>query len=278
MRKVLVLAAVAVAAVAVAGIAIAGKPGTNDTKFDYAIGLWGDLPYSAVQANRGVPNLIADMNRQELEFTVHDGDLKAGNGPPAPTRRATCSDALYTRPSAGSTRSNGRRCSRRATTTGRTATGRRTAASSRSSDSTRTKRLLQHAVLARPASDAAGGPDDAALPRRERRRRRACENRRWTVKRGDLRDGEHPGVVQQPLRHRARPCRVRGAERGGHRLAAADLRQGDGRRLGRGDDHHAGRSWLRPDPTDAGADPRSEDARRDRRASRRLPRLPHRAS
>lgn len=30
----------------------------------YAIGLWGDLPYSAVQATVGVPNLIADMNAQ----------------------------------------------------------------------------------------------------------------------------------------------------------------------------------------------------------------------
>ena len=48
----------------------------------YAIGLWGDLPYSDVQALTGVPNLIADMNRQELAFTVHDGDLKAGNGTP----------------------------------------------------------------------------------------------------------------------------------------------------------------------------------------------------
>ncbi len=46
----------------------------------YAIGLWGDLPYSDVQATIGVPNLIADMNRQDLAFTVHDGDLKAGSG------------------------------------------------------------------------------------------------------------------------------------------------------------------------------------------------------
>ena len=31
----------------------------NDT---YAIGLWGDLPYSDAQAQVGVPNLITDMN------------------------------------------------------------------------------------------------------------------------------------------------------------------------------------------------------------------------
>src|SRR3977135_4437664 len=61
----------------------------------YAIGLWGDLPYSDLQAQVGVPNLIADMNAQKLAFTVHDGDLKAGNGTPGsatPTNRA---DGLY---------------------------------------------------------------------------------------------------------------------------------------------------------------------------------------
>ena len=55
----------------------------------YAIGLWGDLPYSSAQATTGVPNLIADMNRQDLAFTAFDGDLKAGSG-------SLCSDALYT--------------------------------------------------------------------------------------------------------------------------------------------------------------------------------------
>ena len=54
----------------------------------YAIGLWGDLPYSDVQA-AGIPKLLADMNSQHLAFTVHDGDLKQGNGVPI------CSDALY---------------------------------------------------------------------------------------------------------------------------------------------------------------------------------------
>ena len=53
----------------------------------YAIGLWGDVPYSSQQATEGVPNLIADMNAQNLAFTVHDGDLKAGSGP--------CPDSLY---------------------------------------------------------------------------------------------------------------------------------------------------------------------------------------
>src|SRR5262245_27601078 len=57
----------------------------------YAIGLWGDLPYSAIQETVGLPNLIDDMNSQKLAFTVHDGDLKTGNGAPK------CEDALYLR-------------------------------------------------------------------------------------------------------------------------------------------------------------------------------------
>jgi hypothetical protein len=61
----------------------------------YAIGLWGDFPYSDQQALVGVPNLIADMNAQHLAFTVHDGDLKAGNGTPNSATPTTCSDALY---------------------------------------------------------------------------------------------------------------------------------------------------------------------------------------
>jgi hypothetical protein len=53
----------------------------------YAIGLWGDLPYSPAQVP-GVWNIIADMNDQNLAFTVNDGDLKAGSG--------ACSDSVYT--------------------------------------------------------------------------------------------------------------------------------------------------------------------------------------
>lgn len=67
----------------------------DDGRNPYAIGLWGDLPYSDAQALTGVPNLIADMNQQELAFTVHDGDLKAGNGTPGSVTPTTCVDALY---------------------------------------------------------------------------------------------------------------------------------------------------------------------------------------
>lgn len=71
-------------------------PEDEQDRGKYAIGLWGDLPYSDVQALTGVPNLIADMNQQELAFTVHDGDLKAGNGTPGSVTPTTCVDALYT--------------------------------------------------------------------------------------------------------------------------------------------------------------------------------------
>jgi hypothetical protein len=90
------LVASLLAAAAVAAIAAAddgpGGPGTDRAALDgersYAIGLWGDLPYNDTQKTVGVPNLISDMNRQPLAFTVHDGDLKAGSGP--------CPDSLYT--------------------------------------------------------------------------------------------------------------------------------------------------------------------------------------
>jgi hypothetical protein len=61
----------------------------------YAIGLWGDMPYSDVQAQTGVPNLIADMNSQNLAFTVFDGDWKAGNSIAGSVTPTSCSDALY---------------------------------------------------------------------------------------------------------------------------------------------------------------------------------------
>ncbi len=83
-----------IVAFAMIGPAIAD--GDDDNNEPYAIGLWGDLPYNDVQALTGVPNLIADMNAQRLKFTVHDGDLKAGNSIANSVTPTTCSDALYT--------------------------------------------------------------------------------------------------------------------------------------------------------------------------------------
>jgi hypothetical protein len=101
-RRARVASLLALAALAAAGPALADPSrGRGDARDDdgdrrpYAIGLWGDLPYSDLQATTGVPNLIADMNAQDLAFTVHDGDLKAGNGTPGSVTPTTCTDALY---------------------------------------------------------------------------------------------------------------------------------------------------------------------------------------
>jgi len=72
-----------------------GDRDDRDGREPYAIGLWGDLPYSDLQAQVGVPNLITDMNAHDLAFTVHDGDLKVGSGVPGSTTPTTCSDAMY---------------------------------------------------------------------------------------------------------------------------------------------------------------------------------------
>src|SRR5205814_9751147 len=53
----------------------------------FAIGLWGDLPYSSVQATVGVTNLIPDTNLPELVFKVHGRDAKRGV--------RVCSDSVY---------------------------------------------------------------------------------------------------------------------------------------------------------------------------------------
>jgi hypothetical protein len=86
---------VVIAASVAAGIAVGSNGESNKKTFEYAVGLWGDLPYSDVQATTGVPNLIADMNDSTLEFSVHDGDLKAGNSTPGSSTPTTCSNALY---------------------------------------------------------------------------------------------------------------------------------------------------------------------------------------
>jgi hypothetical protein len=64
------------AAAATAGITVAGRGHDHhggDGHHRYAIGLWGDLPYSTgnsdptlLQKTVGVPSPIADMNRQHL--------------------------------------------------------------------------------------------------------------------------------------------------------------------------------------------------------------------
>jgi hypothetical protein len=84
---------VVLAAAATTGIAVAGKGNGNNKTFEFTVGLWGDMPYSDVQAQTGVPNLIDDMNNSDISFSIHDGDLKAGSGAPGSVTPTTCSDA-----------------------------------------------------------------------------------------------------------------------------------------------------------------------------------------
>src|SRR5438105_4861122 len=80
MRKLLLTAISVLIVAAVATSLVAAGAHKNKTDDGvYSIGLWGDLPYSAQQATVGLPNLIADMNSQDLSFTAHDGDLKSGS-------------------------------------------------------------------------------------------------------------------------------------------------------------------------------------------------------
>jgi hypothetical protein len=55
----------------------------------FAIALLGDMPYNAL-GKQQYPNLIADINRSDIVFSVFDGDMKAGGDGP-------CTDEnLYT--------------------------------------------------------------------------------------------------------------------------------------------------------------------------------------
>jgi hypothetical protein len=88
-RHLIPIAAAALAAAVTAGFAAAdGRDDDDDRSRTYAIGLWGDVPYSDAQTTAGVPNLVADMNRHRLAFSVHDGDIKAGG--------SRCDDPVYT--------------------------------------------------------------------------------------------------------------------------------------------------------------------------------------
>src|SRR5262252_4295347 len=55
---------------------------------NYTIGLFGDQPYNTLGRSQ-FPALLADINANHVEFSVFDGDLKAGGDGP-------CSNELYT--------------------------------------------------------------------------------------------------------------------------------------------------------------------------------------
>src|SRR5690349_25160832 len=85
----LVAAAAALAgAVATAAVSASGAgatPGGHGRDRDwhgrgehgYTIGLFGDMPYGALGRSQ-YPNLLADINRSHVAFSIFDGDLQAG--------------------------------------------------------------------------------------------------------------------------------------------------------------------------------------------------------
>ena len=176
------LALVAVASLA-AGIAVqagAGDGKRNDKGFEYAIGLWGDMPYSAEQATTGVPNLIADMNNQDLAFTINDGDLKAGGNTLGSADLRRCSLRPGTRVSR---RPEGARDphSWRQRLDGLRPSGERRVQLARASRQGTTGLLLDQS-LARPGDTQAGRPDCGAVPQPAGTSVGCVENRRWTMK------------------------------------------------------------------------------------------------
>jgi hypothetical protein len=86
-RHLITLTAALLAAGLTATLALADRDDDGDSA--HVVGLWGDVPYSEAQESAGVPNLIQDMNRAGLAFSVHVGDIKAGS--------SRCDDVVYAR-------------------------------------------------------------------------------------------------------------------------------------------------------------------------------------
>ncbi|MEY4752685.1 MAG: hypothetical protein RJA44_360 [Pseudomonadota bacterium] len=54
----------------------------------YSFGLWGDMPYHRFGDEARLPAVLASLNRADLAFTIHIGDIKDGG--------SKCVDAVYT--------------------------------------------------------------------------------------------------------------------------------------------------------------------------------------
>jgi hypothetical protein len=91
-RLAAVLTGAAALAVALSGGIASGagptSPGQGRGPETYTIGLFGDMPYGALGRSQ-YPNLLADINRSGVAFSIYDGDLQAGGDGP-------CTDQLYT--------------------------------------------------------------------------------------------------------------------------------------------------------------------------------------
>ena len=201
----------------------------------YAIGLWGDMPYSALQASVGVPNLIADMNSQDLAFTAHDGDLKSGS--------SACTDETYTQ-ALSYLNSLEAPAIFRPGDNDWTDCDRIAGVSSLAQLDKERALFFQHPVYARTPPSPPDRSVLSHLPGREWK----CVLRRESPldgRQGDVRNVECAGLLQQPVRYRARPGRVRCPQCLEYRLVARDIRSGKGAQFLRGHIDLAGRSWLR---------------------------------
>ena len=98
MKKLVLVLGVLAAAVGISALATPGSGRADQGGNSYAIGLWGDLPYSVRQADVGVPNLIADMNSQPPR--VH----RPRRRPEERQRAASATTPSTSRRSASSTR------------------------------------------------------------------------------------------------------------------------------------------------------------------------------
>lgn len=58
-----------------------GRSGSAPKGGEIQFALIGDMPYDAIQRARLFPNLIEELNANELAFVVHDGDIKSGSTP-----------------------------------------------------------------------------------------------------------------------------------------------------------------------------------------------------
>jgi hypothetical protein len=64
-----------------------GQQGQGQDTDSYTVGLFGDMPYNVLGRSQ-YPDLLADINRAHVAFSVFDGDLKAGGDGP-------CDNSLY---------------------------------------------------------------------------------------------------------------------------------------------------------------------------------------
>src|SRR4051794_12071921 len=267
-RRLVVVSATLVALAPLVPSALYGQGRNKDypygvnqqSRHAYAIGLWGDLPYSDEQA-AVIPSLIADMNGNDLVFSVHDGDLRQGSGSP------NCADnGIYTR--AAGYFANLRApaiftlgdndwadCDRQSLgANGRNSLQELDNERARFFDTPYTlgqTRFLQE-VQSTPtckgfgtANDNVGPGSNVNLPQTATYTDVPCVREPpLDCRLGDVRHAQHSGLLQQPLRRLSGSRGIRRPQCGQHPMDERHLRHSRRAELCGGDVHHAGRSGL----------------------------------